>query len=159
MRLMRSPKPTVKDFEYGNDSQRQKLDFWQATSDTPTPLVLLIHGGGWKGGDKSDFLDADIKPYLEAGISVAAINYRFIAQAMEQNVEPPVKACLYDAARALQTIRSKAKQWNLDPSASALRVYLPAHVLLCGWRFTMIWRIRTAAILWPKNQLACSVLH
>jgi len=29
-------------------------------------------------------------------------------------VEPPVKACLYDAARALQTIRSKAKEWNVD---------------------------------------------
>src|SRR5918996_937532 len=28
---------------------------------------------------------------------------------------PPVKACLHDAARALQTIRSKAKEWNLDP--------------------------------------------
>jgi len=35
---------------------------------------------------------------------------------MAQNVEPPVKACLHDAARALQTIRSKAKQWNLDPT-------------------------------------------
>jgi acetyl esterase/lipase len=34
---------------------------------------------------------------------------------MEQNVEPPVKACLHDAARALQTIRSKAKEWNVDP--------------------------------------------
>jgi acetyl esterase/lipase len=34
---------------------------------------------------------------------------------MEQNVEPPVKACLHDAARALQTIRSKAKEWNIDP--------------------------------------------
>jgi acetyl esterase/lipase len=34
---------------------------------------------------------------------------------MEQKVEPPVKACLHDAARALQTIRSKAKEWNVDP--------------------------------------------
>src|SRR5205085_4647447 len=29
--------------------------------------------------------------------------------------EPPVKACLHDAARALQTSRSKAKEWNVDP--------------------------------------------
>ena len=34
---------------------------------------------------------------------------------MEQKVEPPVKACVSDAARALQTIRSKARDWNLDP--------------------------------------------
>ena len=84
--------------------------------DKPTPLVLLIHGGGWKGGDKTGYGTKDIQPYLDAGISVAALNYRFIDQAMEQKVEPPVKACLHDAARALQTIRSKAKEWNLDPT-------------------------------------------
>jgi BD-FAE protein len=38
---------------------------------------------------------------------------------MEQGVEPPVKACLYDAARAIQTIRSKAKEWNIDPKRIA----------------------------------------
>ncbi len=109
------PTPTVADFEYGTDSPRQKFDFWQAESDEPTPLVLLIHGGGWRGGDKSRYGTGSIKPFLDAGISVAAINYRFIEQAMAQNVEPPVMGCLHDAARALQTLRSKAKEWNLDP--------------------------------------------
>jgi acetyl esterase/lipase len=109
------PDPTVADFAYGQDSERQKFDFWQAKSDRPTPVVLLIHGGGWMNGDKTGYGTASIQPYLDAGISVAAINYRFILQAMEQNVEPPVKACLYDAARALQTIRAKAKEWNVDP--------------------------------------------
>jgi acetyl esterase/lipase len=109
------PEPTVADFVYGHDSERQKFDFWQARSDTPTPLVLLIHGGGWMGGDKSGYGTGAIQPFLDAGISVASLNYRFIPQAMEQHVEPPVKACLHDAARALQTIRSKAKEWNIDP--------------------------------------------
>ena len=110
------PVPTVADFVYGKDSERQKFDFWQAKSDQPTPVVLLIHGGGWMGGDKSSYGTGAIKPFLDAGISVASINYRFIPQAMEQKVEPPVKACVHDAARALQTIRSKAKEWNLDPT-------------------------------------------
>ncbi len=109
------PTPTVADFEYGQDSPRQTFDFWQAKSDKPTPVVLLIHGGGWVGGDKTGYGEDNIQPFLDAGISVAAINYRFILQAMSQNVEPPVKACLHDAARALQTIRSKAKEWNIDP--------------------------------------------
>lgn len=109
--------PTVADYVYGHDSERQRLDFWRAESDAPTPVVLMIHGGGWVNGDKSGYnRAATLKPFLDEGISVAAINYRFIAQAMEQNVEPPVKACLEDAARALQTIRSKAKEWNLDPN-------------------------------------------
>lgn len=110
------PPPTVANFAYGQDSERQRLDFWKAESDAPTPVVLMIHGGGWVNGDKSGYArSATLKPFLDQGISVAAINYRFIAQAMEQNVEPPVKACLEDAARALQTIRSKAKEWNVDP--------------------------------------------
>jgi acetyl esterase/lipase len=109
------PTPTVADFAYGKDHERQRFDFWQAKSDKPTPVVLLIHGGGWTGGDKTSYGTNQIQPFLDQGISVAAINYRFILQAMEQKVEPPVKACLYDAARALQTIRSKAKEWNVDP--------------------------------------------
>jgi len=116
MKTPERPAPTVSDYAYGQASQRQRFDFWKAESDQPTPVVLLIHGGGWVGGDKTNYGNRPIKNYLEAGISVAAINYRFIPQAMEQGVEPPVKACVTDAARAIQTIRSKAQEWNLDPA-------------------------------------------
>jgi acetyl esterase/lipase len=107
------PTPTVANLAYGKH-ERQVLDFWQAKSDKPTPLVLYIHGGGWQGGDKSGLGAAAIQHYLDAGISVAAINYRYVKQAVAQKVEPPVKAPLEDAARALQLIRSKAADWNLD---------------------------------------------
>jgi acetyl esterase/lipase len=107
--------PTIADLSYGKDSERQKLDFWKATSDVPTPVVIMIHGGGWIRGDKSAYTPNTIKPYLDAGVSVVRINYRFIGQAMEQGVQPPVKACLRDAARALQTLRSKSKEWHVDP--------------------------------------------
>ena len=106
---------TVANVEYGTDSKSQSFDFWQAKSDKPTPVVVMIHGGGWINGDKSNYRGGDAKPFLDAGISVAAINYRLIEEAMAQHIEPPVKACLYDAARAVQTIRSKAKEWNIDP--------------------------------------------
>lgn len=109
------PVPTVADYLYAVESERQRFDFWKADSDSPTPVVLLIHGGGWKTGDKTGFGNNPIRRYLKEGISVAAINYRFINQAMDQGVEPPVKAPLIDAARALQTIRAHAKEWNIDP--------------------------------------------
>ena len=109
------PDPTTADYAYGKESERQKLDFWKAESDKPTPVVVLIHGGGWSNGDKTDYGSFAIRTYREAGISVAAINYRLISQAMEQKVQPPVKACLHDAARAIQTLRAKAKDWNIDP--------------------------------------------
>ncbi len=114
------PTPTVSDFVYGSDSKRQRFDLWQADSKSPTPIVVLIHGGGWVNGDKTGYGNNPIKTYLDAGISVASINYRFIAEAMEQGVEPPVKACLNDAARAIQTIRFKSKEWNLDPKRIGL---------------------------------------
>ena len=104
----RSMKPTAADVRYG-PAERNVIDLYQAKSDKPTPLLLYIHGGGWMGGDKNG---VGVKNYLDAGISVASINYRYISQAQE--VVPPVKAPLHDAARALQFIRSKAKEWNID---------------------------------------------
>lgn len=89
---------------------RNVLDFYPAKSDTPTPVVFYIHGGGWRGGDKK----TNPKAFLDKGISVIAINYRYVQNGVEENVEPPVKAPLGDAARALQFIRSKAEEWNLD---------------------------------------------
>src|SRR5262245_40151966 len=44
------PAPTAANVAYGTH-ERQVLDFWQARSDRPTPLVLYIHGGGWQNGD------------------------------------------------------------------------------------------------------------
>lgn len=110
------PKPTHANVRYGDDSPRQVFDLWLAESAEPTPLALYIHGGGWVGGDKRKYGTDAIQPLLDEGISVASINYRLIDEAMEQGVEPPVKAPLHDAARALQTIRSRAKEWNIDPA-------------------------------------------
>jgi acetyl esterase/lipase len=107
------PAPTVANLAY-DSHERQVLDFWQARSDQPTPLVLYIHGGGWQNGDKSSLSGTAIRRFLEAGISVAAINYRYVKQAAAAGIKPPVKAPLEDAARALQFIRSKAKEWNID---------------------------------------------
>ena len=106
--LAQEPKQ-LKDVAYGSHP-RQVLDFYQAKSDKPTPVVFYIHGGGWRGGDKR----TNPKAFLDAGISVVAINYRYVQNAALEKVEPPVKAPLGDAARALQFVRSKAKEWNLD---------------------------------------------
>ncbi|MEM1069993.1 MAG: alpha/beta hydrolase fold domain-containing protein [Planctomycetota bacterium] len=108
------PRPTLSEVKYG-DHPRHVLDVWKAESDQPTPLVLVIHGGGWQGGSKERVQRfADVNALLKAGISVAACNYRYVKQAAEFGIEPPVKAPLYDAARALQFVRSKSQEWNLD---------------------------------------------
>jgi len=102
------PKPLT-DVAYGKHP-RHVLDFYPAMSDKPTPVVFYIHGGGWQGGDKR----TNPKAFNDKGISVVAINYRYVKNGVEDKVEPPVKAPLEDAARALQFTRSKAAEWNLD---------------------------------------------
>jgi arylformamidase len=99
--------PTLRDVSYG-PHERNKLDFWKAASDTPTPLVFYIHGGGWGGGSK----EQNKGPYLsllQDGVSYVSINYRL---ARGENKLP---CSLEDAARALQFVRSKAEEWNIDP--------------------------------------------
>ncbi len=98
--------PTVTDFAYGSH-ERQVLDFYQADSSVLTPLVLYIHGGGFTRGDKNSVDQETLQQLLAARISVAAINYRLAGQV-------PLPAAHHDAQRALQTLRSKANEWNFD---------------------------------------------
>jgi len=106
------PQPTLSEIAYG-DHARHILDFWKAPSDKPTPLVFVIHGGAWRNGSKESIgRFVDTAALLKEGISVVAINYRYIQIA--QDLKPPVKAPLHDAARALQFVRSKAAEWNID---------------------------------------------
>lgn len=108
------PKPTAAEVRYG-EHERHVLDFWKAESGTPTPLVFIIHGGGWNGGSKERAgRFVNIPALLDAGVSAVSINYRLIPQAVNAGIEPPVRAPLHDAARALQFVRSKAEEWNLD---------------------------------------------
>jgi acetyl esterase/lipase len=105
--------PTYANVPYG-DHPREVLDFYKTESATPTPLVVYIHGGSWINGDKSGLAAASLKQLRNEGISVAAINYRFVPQAQEAGIQPPVKWPLEDAARAVQFLRSKAGEWNID---------------------------------------------
>jgi acetyl esterase/lipase len=108
------PSPTLAEVRYG-PHQRNVLDFWRADSRTPTPLVFVIHGGGWTSRSK-EFVDrfVDVRRLLEVGISVVAINYRYTSTAKQDGVMPPVKAPMEDCVRALQFVRSRAEDWNID---------------------------------------------
>jgi arylformamidase len=100
------PEPTHANVSYG-PHERNVFDLWLARSDTPTPLLVHIHGGGWINGDKGSVNAATLKFMLEHGVSVASVNYRYSTIA-------PLPAPVHDAARAIQFLRSKAKDWNLD---------------------------------------------
>ncbi|MBL9215374.1 MAG: alpha/beta hydrolase [Opitutaceae bacterium] len=104
--------PTRADVPYGPEP-RQVLDFWSAATTGPAPVVIYLHPGGWIRGDKAEV--SHVERYLAAGISVVAINYRFVWEARAAGVRPPVRWPLHDAARALQFVRLQAAAWRLDP--------------------------------------------
>ena len=104
--------PTHANVKYG-DHERQGFDIWLADSPKPTPLAIYIHGGGFRAGSKENLtqkeqLQTDLSELLKAGISVASINYRYMS------VATPLPIPHHDARRALQVMRSKAQEWNID---------------------------------------------
>jgi acetyl esterase/lipase len=104
--------PTWGDVPYG-PAERQRIDFYQAEGRSPRPVVVYIHGGGWNALDKARGRP-QFPQYLEVGISVAAINYRYARHAREAGVRIACEWPLHDAARAIQFIRSRAAEWNID---------------------------------------------
>lgn len=105
------------DFEnekYGSHS-RNTFDIWLAKSETPAPLVIYIHGGGFVGGDKSKYFESeDLVRFLDAGVSVATINYRFMTEAPYG-----ILSCFNDSKRCLQFIRHNAQKYNIDKTRVA----------------------------------------
>jgi acetyl esterase/lipase len=73
---------------------------------------VFIHGGGFRGGSKEALSPQLLDGCLKAGISVASINYRL-------SPEVAFPAHYMDSARAIQFLRHKAKEWNLDPQRVA----------------------------------------
>ncbi len=89
---------------------RNRFDIWLVESDQPAPLVIFIHGGGFKRGDKSLLYDSDLLVDLTAaGISVAGVNYRYYHQDARG-----VLASLDDVRLFVQYIRQHADRYNID---------------------------------------------
>ncbi len=102
---------TYDDVSYG-DHPNQVIDFWKAEVNEPAPLVVYVHGGGFKGGSHEKVSAGKIQQYLDAGIHHVSVEYRFIKHAQ-------LPAAHEDAVRALQFIRSKADEWGIDKNRIA----------------------------------------
>ena len=109
--LRRQTPPPHANVKYG-PHERNVIDFWQAKSDQPTPVFVFFHGGGFRGGSKGAYNRLLLKLCLESGISFAAANYRLSKHAL-------YPAQMHDSARAIQFVRSRATEWNVDASRIA----------------------------------------
>ena len=126
-----APSPQL-DVAYADTAPEQRLDLYQpAPADKPAPLVIYIHGGAWRTGDKgivtavdpsatppkpascTDIVEIqvpDVKALNDKGYAVASINYR-----LDGN---PVHA-LEDAKAAVRFLRAEASDYHIDPERFA----------------------------------------
>jgi acetyl esterase/lipase len=103
------------ELSYGKDPL-QKLDYWRPTK-AGSPLVIFVHGGGWKRGDKKNATGEE-KPehYLQQGYAFASINYRLVpAATVEQQTQ--------DVANAIAHLIGRVESLGFDSS----RIVLMGH--------------------------------
>jgi acetyl esterase/lipase len=97
-----------------------ELDLWlPPAGSTPLPVVVFLHGGGWRLGSRHTagpaYSTADPSPFelmARAGIAVASIDYRLSGEA----VWP---AQLHDAKAAVRWLRWRADELSIDPQRIA----------------------------------------
>ncbi|PWB56434.1 MAG: alpha/beta hydrolase [Anaerolineales bacterium] len=102
--------PTYADLAYTTVSPTDKLDLYiPNTGSGPFPVVIMVHGGGFMMGDKSDGTGlAGVDQLLADGYAVASINYRLSGEAK-------YPAQINDAKAAVRFLRANADKYNLNP--------------------------------------------
>ncbi len=118
VRIEIAPPPTHENVRYGK-YERNVLDLWLPESDTPSPLIVFIHGGGFIGGDKEKIHTSPlVQMALDHGVAFASIQYRFRYPDDTDEFTDPERAgiqdILRDSARAIQFLRYKAEAYHLD---------------------------------------------
>lgn len=98
----------LRDLAYGSDPL-QRLDVYLPDNPEHAPLLLMVHGGTWRIGDKSAaaVVDNKVKRWLPKGFIFVSINYRLLPDST------PVQQA-EDVARALAFAQQQAGNWGGD---------------------------------------------
>ena len=109
----------LRDVPYGPDPL-QALDVYVPARSSPggAPVVVMVHGGGWRYGNKASpgVVGAKAVHWLERGLVFVSIDYRLLPA-------HDVRAQADDVARAVAYVQAHAAQWGGDPA----RVVLMGH--------------------------------
>jgi len=96
-----------------DDSLNLKVAVHYPTSfqkNQPLPAIIFFFGGGWKGGDRSHFLQ-QAKHYSEKGLIAIRADYR----TLNKNGTDPFE-CVKDAKAAMRWVKQNAKFLGIDPN-------------------------------------------
>jgi len=100
----------LKDIAYG-EAKAQKMDVYLPAHADHAPVILMVHGGAWRFGDKaaSQVVDNKATRWVAQGFIFISINYRMLPKA-------DVLTQADDVARALAAAQSRAAAWGGDPA-------------------------------------------
>jgi len=97
-------------YREGNEKWRLDLAYPEAKSKARLPGLVVVHGGGWRGGDKGGGQWRSIPlQYAAKGYVCISVNYRLTD-------EVPFPACVEDVKCAVRWLRANANKYGLDPS-------------------------------------------
>ena len=104
----------IKNIEYKNiNGKSLQLDIYKPKNiDKTAPLLIFIHGGGWKGGKRSDYL-IYLVDFAKRGYITATVSYRLLKDA-------PYPACVEDINDAVAWFYKNGENYNYDPDRIAL---------------------------------------
>lgn len=99
---------------YGEaDGKPLRLDLCRPAGRGPFAGAILVHGGGWAGGDKERDTRPLLAPLTSAGIAWFTINYRLAPQYR-------YPASLEDVYTAIRWVKAHAAEYDVDPQRLAL---------------------------------------
>jgi arylformamidase len=98
------------DIAYGADPA-QGIDVYLPSKPDRAPILVMVHGGAWRLGDKDNarVVDNKVARWVPKGIIFVSVNYRMMPEA-----EPLTQA--EDVARALAKVQDLAPGWGGDPA-------------------------------------------
>jgi acetyl esterase/lipase len=98
----------VRDVAYGDDP-RQRFDVYAPAHASRAPVILMVHGGSWRYGDKAmrGVIEAKIARWVPRGFIVISTNYRMLPDTA------PLQQAM-DVARALALAQRRASEWGGD---------------------------------------------
>jgi acetyl esterase/lipase len=94
-----------------HDATDLHLDFVRPEGDGPFPLVLCIHGGGWRAGSRQDYREFQQK-ISEMGFASASVQYRFAPKHL-------FPAQLDDVRAAIEFLAKNKAEYRIDPQRIA----------------------------------------
>ncbi len=113
------------DIEYGQaGGERLLLDACVPAGDDPFPVAVMVHGGGWHGGDKQRYHVAILEALTAAKFTWFSINYR-LAPAHHW------PACFDDVQTAIRWVKTHATKYKGDPRRIVLIGYSAGGQLVC----------------------------